>query len=163
MKPSAEGNGTGLQALNSQARSRPPSAFGTGTRPQKKREGKNPGASGREPRENAAQGKCEPLGCLPAGITVEGATPPRGGVSGGPKGGPLTPPRWRTSAEKGGGRSLHFLPLPCGATTRRAGRGRAMPAPHAALPRRIRGIRANPRPMRVSGHSLDHNGEGFAL
>ena len=28
--------------------------------------------------------------------------PPRGGVSGGPKGGPLTPPRWRTSAEKGG-------------------------------------------------------------
>ena len=33
---------------------------------------------------------------------MEGATPPRGGVSGGPKGGPLTPPRWRTSAEKGG-------------------------------------------------------------
>ena len=61
---------------------------------------------------------------LPAGITVEGATPKRGGVNGGPKGGPLTPPRCRTSGLKRGGRSLHFLPLPCGAPgearTRRA-------------------------------------------
>ena len=46
---------------------------------------------------------------------------------------------------------------PCGAGTRE-GTG-----PHGALPRRIRGIRANPRPMRIPGHSLDHNGEGFAL
>ena len=66
-------------------------------------------------------------------------------------------------AAKKGGRSLHFLPLPCGATTRRARRGRAGAAPHYALPQRIRRIRANPLPMRVSGHSLDHNGEGFAL
>ena len=38
-----------------------------------------------------------------------------------------------------------------------------MPAPHGALPHRIWAIRANPRPMRVSGNNLDHNGEGFAL
>ena len=52
---------------------------------------------------------------------MEGATPHRGGVSGGPKGEPLTPPRWRISAEKGGGRSLHFPPS-C-AAPRRAVRG----------------------------------------
>ena len=42
---------------------------------------------------------------------------------------------------------------PCEAGTRRAG----------ALPRRTRGIRANPLPMRIPGHILDHDGEGFAL
>ena len=45
---------------------------------------------------------------------------------------------------------------PCEAGTRK-------PVPHYALPQRIRGIRANPLPMRIPGHSLDHNGEGFAL
>jgi len=35
--------------------------------------------------------------------------------------------------------------------------------PYCALPQRILGIRANPRPIGVSRHSLDHNGEGFAL
>ena len=59
-----------------------------------------------------------------------------------------------------GGRSHHFLPL----QARRTGRGGDTPA---AAPLRLaqpaRGIRANPRPMRVSGHSLDHNGEGSAL
>ena len=64
---------------------------------------------------------------------------------------------------KPGGRSLHHLLLPCGATTRRARRGRAGPTPHRALPQRTRGIRANPRPMRVSKHNLDHDGEGFTL
>ncbi len=61
------------------------------------------------------------------------------------------------------GRSLHFLPLLCGATTRCARRGTGGLAPHWALPRRRRAIRANPRPMRIPGHNLDHNGEGFAL
>ena len=37
------------------------------------------------------------------------------------------------------------------------------PAPHRALPSRTRGIRANPRPMRISRHDLDHNGEGRPL
>ena len=69
-----------------------------------------------------------------------------------PPGGALAP--------KKGGRSPHFLPP----QARRTGRGGDTPA--AALPRLAQpawGIRANPRPMRVSGHSLDHNGEGFAL
>ena len=65
--------------------------------------------------------------------------------------------------QKSGGRSLHFLPLLCGATPRRARRGQLKPAPHYALPQRIRGIRANSLPMRIPGHSLDHNGEGCAL
>ena len=47
---------------------------------------------------------------------------------------------------KRGGRSLHFLPLPCGAPTRRARRGHAGAAPYGALPQRTRGIRANSRP-----------------
>ena len=54
-------------------------------------------------------------------------------------------------------------PLPCGATTHRARGARTGPAPHGALLGRIWAIRANPRPMRVSGHSLDHDGEGLAL
>ena len=54
-------------------------------------------------------------------------------------------------------------PSPCGATTRRARRGHAMPVPHGALPQRTRAIRANPRPMQIPGHSLDHSGEGSAL
>ncbi len=65
--------------------------------------------------------------------------------------------------QKPGGRSLHFLPLLCDATTYHARRGSAAPAPHYALPQRTRGIRANPLPMRVSGHNLDHDGEDFAL
>ena len=61
--------------------------------------------------------------------------------------------------------SLPPLPPPPGAAPRRAvrGGGHAMPAPHGGLPRRTRAFRANPRPMRVSGKSLDHNGEGCAL
>ena len=94
---------------------------------------------------------------------MEGATPPKGRGKWWTEGWTTYPSPVPHQRSKRGGRSLHFLPLPCGATTRRAGRGRAMPAPHGALPRRIRGIRANPRTMRVSGHSLDHNGEGFAL
>ena len=67
------------------------------------------------------------------------------------------------SAPKKGGRSLHQLPLPCGAPTRRVRRRTRSAAPYCALPRRTRGIRANPRPMRIPGHSLHHNGEGCAL
>ena len=62
-----------------------------------------------------------PSQSLPAGITVEGATPQRGGVSGGPKGGPLTPARWRTSGQKRG-----VAPSTCTLLLRReprAGRG----------------------------------------
>ena len=77
---------------------------------------------------------------------------------------------------------VHHLPLPGGAPAPKIG-GSLLPlppppvrrhdapcetgtrggAPHGALPQRNWGIRANPRPMRVSRHSLDHNGEGFAL
>ena len=38
-----------------------------------------------------------------------------------------------------------------------------MLAPHGALPYRIWAICANPCPMRIPGHNLDHDGEGFAL
>lgn len=41
--------------------------------------------------------------------------------------------------------------------------GHAMLAPHGALPQRTWVIRANPLPMRIPGHSLDHNGDVFAL
>ena len=48
-----------------------------------------------------------------------GSDPPRrGGVSGGPKGGPLTPPRCRTSGQKGGVAPSTSTPL-----VRRTGRG----------------------------------------
>ncbi len=104
----------------------------------------------------------EALEAFPPGITVEGATPagecsPRATVRAGEHS-PVLHQR-----QKEGGRSLHFPPS-C-AAPRRAGRGggHAMPTPHGALPHRIWEIRANPRPMRVSGNSLDHGGEGFAL
>ena len=76
---------------------------------------------------------------------------------------PSPPARWRTSAEKQG--VAPSTSSPSRAAPRRAvrGGGHAMPAPHGALPRRIWGIRASPRPMRIPGHSLDHNSEGFAL
>ena len=41
VKPSAGGDRAGLQALDRQARSRPPSAVATGTKPRKKRKEKN--------------------------------------------------------------------------------------------------------------------------
>ena len=47
---------------------------------------------------------------FPQGSLWRERPPRRGGVSGGPKGGPLTLPRWRTSAQKAGGRSLHQHP-----------------------------------------------------
>ena len=98
---------------------------------------------------------------FPPGITLEGATPKRGGkvVDFGVHHLPSPVAHQR---QKSGGRSLHFIPLPCSATTRRARRGRTRPAPHYALPQRTRAIRANPCPMRIPGHNLDHNGEGGA-
>ena len=92
-----------------------------------------------------------------------GSDPPRGGGKWCPDPCPPLPSPVPHQRPKRGGRSLHFLPLSCGATTRRARRGQREAAPHYALPQRIRGIRANPLPMRIPGHSLDHNGEGFAL
>ena len=57
-----------------------------------------------------------------------------------------------------------------GASAREALLGRlGLPArtreaqPRFAFPQRTWEIRANPRPMRVSGQSPDHNGEGRAL
>ena len=61
---------------------------------------------------------------------------------------------------KSGGRSLHFLPLQARRTVRRGG------TPGAALPRVLqprRGIRANPRPIRLSRQAPDHSGEGCTL
>ena len=97
------------------------------------------------------------LGSLPAGITVEGATPPRGGVNGGPKGGPFTPPRCRTSGEKGG--ALPPLPpppvrrhdAPCEAGTRGGGAAlRFTPedSENPCQPASNAGFRAQPGPQR---------------
>ena len=66
-------------------------------------------------------------------------------------------------ALKTGGSLTPPSPLSCGATPRRAGGGHAKPEPHGALPQRRRAIRANPRPIRIPGNNLDHNGEDFAL
>ena len=80
----------------------------------------------------------------------------RRGVSGGPKGGPLTPPRWRTSGQKRGVAPSTFFP-----PVRRAGRGGDTPG--AAPPRSsqpTRGIRANPCPIRLSRQGPDHSSEG---
>jgi len=100
---------------------------------------------------------------FPPGITVVRATLRKGEGKGDVLPVTLYPARWRTSAKKHG--VALTTSSPSGAAPRRAMRGgaHAMPAPHGALPRRPLAIRANPRPMRVSGHSLDHNGEGFAL
>ena len=73
---------------------------------------------------------------FPPGITVVRATPKNGGkmVNFGVHHLPAPVAHQRL---KSGGRSHHFLPLRCGATTRHARRGRAGPAPHGALPQRI--------------------------
>ena len=102
------------------------------------------------------------LGRLPAGLTVEGATPDGEGRWCEHSGAPSPLPGGASAAKKMG-RSLHQHPLPCGAPTRRAMRGTRRPTPYCPLPRRTLGIRANPRPMRISRNSLDHNGEGCAL
>ena len=75
----------------------------------------------------------------------------------------FTPPRCRTSGQKRG--VAPSTSSPSRAAPRRAVRGGDAPGRRrrSALPQRTRGIRANPRPMRIPGHSLDHNGEGFAL
>ena len=104
----------------------------------------------------------EELEAFPPGITVEGATPKtRGGRVA--RGLATFPPARGAPAAKMRGSLPPLPPLLCGATTRRARRGRAVPAPHYPLPQRTRGIRANPLPMRLSGHNLDHTGEDFAL
>ena len=101
-------------------------------------------------------------GSLPAGITVEGATPRGEGRWCDHSGAPPSPARWRTSAEKTGVAPSTFSPpvrradAPGEAGTRGA-------APRCALPHRTRGIRANPCPMRIARNSPDHNGEGGAL
>ena len=100
---------------------------------------------------------------FPPGITVEGATPEKGWGGGGFWRAPPPPARCRTSGEKGG--VAPSTSSPSRVAPRRAvrGGGHAMPEPHGALPHRIWAIRVNPRPMRIPGHNVDHNGEGFAL
>ena len=66
-------------------------------------------------------------------------------------------------APKIGGSLPPLPPPPVRRHDARVRRGRASPVPHYALPQRTRGIRANPLPMRVSGHNLDHNSDGSAL
>ena len=96
---------------------------------------------------------------LPARDPCGGSDPPEGRGKWWAEGWTTYPCPVPHQRQKTGGRSLHFLPLLCGATPRRARRGQLKPAPHYALPQRIRGIRANSLPMRIPGHSLDHNGE----
>ena len=58
---------------------------------------------------------------------------------------------------KPGGRSLHFLPLQARRTGRRGDTPGAAP-PRVSQP--TRGIRANPRPIRLSRQGPDHSSEG---
>jgi len=96
---------------------------------------------------------------FPPGITVVRATSPEPGGACGPRGGPPTPSRWRTSAKKVG--SLSPLPPPPGAPPRRAWRGGTREAqPRFALSQPTRGIRANPCPIRLSRQGPDHSSEG---
>ena len=75
---------------------------------------------------------------------------------------PFTPPRCRTSGQKRGVAPSTSTPL-----VRRAaapgGRGTREAQPRYAVSQRMRGIRSNPRPIRLSRQSPHHNGEGGAL
>ena len=88
--------------------------------------------------------------------------PPRGGLSGGPKGGPLNLLRWRISAQKGGVALTTSTPLVRRAVTP-GGRGTREAQPRFALSHRGRGIRVVPRPVRRFGEIPNHAGEGSAL
>ena len=101
--------------------------------------------------------------CLPAGDLCGESDPHEGRGGGGFWRAPPPPARWRTSAKKPGGAPSTSTPSRVAPRRAVRGGGHAMPAPHGALPHRIWAIRANPCPMRVSGHSLDHSGEDFAL
>ena len=96
---------------------------------------------------------------FPPGITVEGATPETGGemVNFGVHHLPCPVAHQR---QKSGGRSLHFLPLQARRTVRRGDRPGAVP-PRVLQP--TRGIRVNPRPIRLSRQGPDHSSEGSAL
>ena len=96
---------------------------------------------------------------LPAGITVEGATPPRRVLIVRHCVRRLTSSRAAPAAKKGG--SLPPLPPPPGAA-----HGRGTDTAGAAPPRLsqpTRGIRANPCPIRLSRQGPDHSSEGTAL
>ena len=100
---------------------------------------------------------------LPARDHCGGSDPEKGRGGGEFWRAPPPPPRCRTSAKKPGVAPSTSSPSRTAPRGGVRGGGHAMPAPHKALPHRIRRIRANPRPMRVSGNSLDHDGEGCAL
>ena len=100
---------------------------------------------------------------LPAGITVEGATPPQGRGKGWPKAcPPLTSPAPRQRRKKGG-RSLHQCPFSYGALSRRAKGETREAQPRFALSQEAGEIRVIPRPLRRFGKVPNHNGEGSAL
>ena len=99
---------------------------------------------------------------FPPGITVVRATPKNGGGNGELWRAPSPRPGGAPAPKKWGALSPPS-PLPYGAPLRRARRGTREAQPRSAFPQSAREIRVVPCLMRVSGHSLDHNGEGFAL
>ncbi len=119
-------------------------------------EGAQPGADVEVPLDDEA------LEAFPPGITVEGATPENEGRKGGQRPGHLSTRSWRTSGKNEGVAPSTSSPLVRRATPPGEG-GTREAQPRFAFPQRTRGIRANPLPMRVSGHNLDHDGEDSAL
>ena len=98
---------------------------------------------------------------LPARDHCGESDPLRGGLSGGPKGGPLNLLRWRISAKKGGSLSPP-APLSCGAPLRRAGGGPARRS-LASLVASDAGNPCRPASVRRFGKIPNHTGEGSAL
>ncbi len=93
---------------------------------------------------------------LPAGITVEGATPTGEGRWCDHSGAPPTPARCRTSGKKQG--VAPSTSSPSCAAPRRAGDTPCAAQPRLSQP--TRGIRANPPPIRLSRQGPDHSSEG---
>ena len=74
----------------------------------------------------------------------------------------LYPPRWRTSAKKGGV-ALTISTPPVRRAAAPAGRGTREAQPPFSFPWRTREIRVIPRLMQRFGEVLNHNGGGSAL
>ena len=98
---------------------------------------------------------------FPQGISVVRATQQRGG-KGVRTPVHLYPPRWRTSAKKGGV-ALTISTPPVRRAAAPAGRGTREAQPPFSFPWRTREIRVIPRLMQRFGEVLNHNGEGSAL
>ena len=97
---------------------------------------------------------------LPAGISVERATPALGG-DGGFWRAPSPPARWRTSAEKMRVALSTIPPLPVRRHDASCERGTREAQPRFPLSQPTRGIRANPLPIRLSRQGPDHSSEGL--